>query len=262
MTGSPNAPATKSGFARWLLRTRHAVVGRISARPRLILPMLRAHAALTGRGAGAPVVRSGTELVIEGFPRCANTFAVAAFQFAQGRPVRLAHHVHMAAQIMAAARRQTPALVLVREPLAAFRSYLVRCPFFTPAMVLDEYIRFYGALLNYKANFVAATFEQVTSDFGMVIDRINTAFNTDFARFEHTEASVAAVFSRVEASDRDDRDCARVTEMTVARPSMSRDAAADRVGAALDHPKHRPLRDRARELYQAFGLLAKAGEDV
>jgi len=262
MTTSSNAPATRLGVSQRLLRARHAAAGLISAWPRLILPMLRAQAALTGQGAAAPVVRPETELVIEGFPRCANTFAVAAFQLAQGRPVRLAHHVHMAAQVIAAARRRTPTLVLVREPLAACRSYLVRCPYFTPATVLGEYIRFYNVLLNYRAGFVVATFEQVTGDFGKVIDRINAAFNTDFARFEHTEAGIAAVFERVEASDLDDRDCEQVTETTVARPSMSRDAGAERSRAALDRPEHRPLVSRAQELYQAFRSLAEADDDV
>lgn len=40
------------------------------------------------------VVARDTEIVIEGYPRSANTFAVAAFLLAQGRPVKIAHHLH------------------------------------------------------------------------------------------------------------------------------------------------------------------------
>ena len=35
-----------------------------------------------------------TELVIEGFPRSANTFAVLAFDYAQPDDVKLAHQLH------------------------------------------------------------------------------------------------------------------------------------------------------------------------
>jgi len=262
MANSSEDTAVPNRLARQAPRLRHAAAGMISTRPRLILPILRAIAVATGRRAIAPVIRPDTELVIEGFPRCANTFAVGAFQFAQKRSVRLAHHVHMAAQVIAAARQGIPALVLIREPLAACRSYLVRCPYFTPAAVLAEYIRFYNAVLNHKAHFVAATFGQVTGDFGKVIDRINATFRTDFARFEHTRENVVAVFERLEARHRRRRDCDEVDEEVIARPSKTRTAAAEQCGAALDRPEHRPQVRRAQELYRLLHYLAEAGDDV
>jgi hypothetical protein len=45
-----------------------------------------------------------TQLVIEGFPRSGNTFAVVAFEQAQRQSVRIAHHLHAPAQVMLAAR--------------------------------------------------------------------------------------------------------------------------------------------------------------
>ena len=43
--------------------------------------------------------RLHTELVIEAFPRSANTFATVAFQLSQPAPVRVAHHLHAPAQV-------------------------------------------------------------------------------------------------------------------------------------------------------------------
>ena len=64
---------------------------------------------LARRRKGRAVVGPDTELVIEGFPRTANTFAVFAFQTAQARPVRVAHHLHAPIQVTVAARRPPPA---------------------------------------------------------------------------------------------------------------------------------------------------------
>jgi hypothetical protein len=228
----------------------------------LILPALRAFGTTPGPTTGAPVLQSRTRLVIEGFPRCANTFAVIAFQLAQPRPVQLAHHTHMPAQVIAAVPHRTPAVVLVREPLAACRSYLVRCPYLTPADVLSEYVGFYEALLDYRGNFVTATFEQVTGDFGKVIDRINDAFGTAFERFEHTEANTAAVFEHLESISRRRRDANKVNEHGISRPSASRIAAAAGAQAALNRPEHRSRVQRAQELYGIYRRLAETDDDV
>lgn len=37
-------------------------------------------------------------------------------------------------------------------------------------------------------------FEEVTKDFGAIINKINQRFNTNFATFEHTEENVRKVF--------------------------------------------------------------------
>jgi hypothetical protein len=52
-----------------------------------------------------------TEIVIEGYPRSGNTFAVVAFRLAQGREIEIAHHLHAAAQIKRAARLDVPAFI-------------------------------------------------------------------------------------------------------------------------------------------------------
>jgi hypothetical protein len=41
------------------------------------------------------VVDKETHLVIEGFPRSANTFAVAAFKYSQKGSIKIAHHLHV-----------------------------------------------------------------------------------------------------------------------------------------------------------------------
>lgn len=61
----------------------------------------------------AQAVGPGTQLVVEGFPRSANTFAVLAFQHAQREKVRIAYNLHVPAQVIRASRWHILALVLI-----------------------------------------------------------------------------------------------------------------------------------------------------
>jgi hypothetical protein len=137
------------------------------------------------------VIGADSELVIDGYTRCASTFAVYAFQLAQPRPVRIAHHLHAPAQLIAAAKAGIPALALIREPQGAVLSQLVREPQVALPDALVAYARFYECLMPYRARLVVADFDEVTRDFGEVVRRLNARFGTTFAAFEATEANVS-----------------------------------------------------------------------
>lgn len=141
-------------------------------------------------GPSPQVISSRTELVIDGYTRCATTFAVYALQLSQPRPVRLAHHLHAPAQLIEAARLRVPALALIREPEGAILSQLIREPGVALPDALVAYSRFYTRLLPHRQALVIGEFEQVTHDFGSVIRRINARFGTDFAEFAHTEPNL------------------------------------------------------------------------
>ena len=172
------------------------------------------------RGNDAPrLVDRTTQVVIEGFPRSGNTFAVTAFQVAQTEDVRIAHHLHVPTQVIRAAHLQIPVLVLIREPADAVSSLVVREPRITARYALNYYISFYRAIAGYRSAYVLGPFEEVTSDYAATIERLNTRFGTHFSGFEHTEANLRTVFSRIEKLNvlNDDG-----SENRVARPSSAR----------------------------------------
>jgi len=107
--------------------------------------------------------------VIEGYMRSANTFSTVAFQTSQPRPVRLAHHLHAPAQIIAAARLGIPVLVPVRPPRDAAISVTIRSPQVSLRQALDAHRRFHEAILPVRGSCHVARFEDVTSDLGAVI---------------------------------------------------------------------------------------------
>jgi hypothetical protein len=175
-------------------RLRHVLRTRISEHPALYLPFARRKYP----GPSPKVIGPETELVIDGYTRSASTFAVYAFQLAQERPVRIAHHLHAPAQLMAAARMGVPALTLIREPEGAILSQLVQEPDVALRDALVAYARFYSCLLPCRASLVVADFDEVTRDFGAVIRRLNERFGTSFAEFVHTEGNMRECFDLIQ----------------------------------------------------------------
>ena len=174
-------------------RARHRFRTRLSESPTLYLPIAR----VKYPGPSPEVISPATELVIDGYTRCASTFAVYALQLAQPEPVRLAHHLHAPAQLVAAARAGVPALAVIREPREAILSQLVREPDVALRDALIAYTRFYRRLLPCRDRMVVADFGEVTTDFGAVTRRVNARFGTAFAEFEPTEQNTNRCFQLI-----------------------------------------------------------------
>ena len=220
---TPEPVAAGRGLADVLAGAAYRLQTRVGGTPSLALPLARAR----GRG---EVIGDDTDIVIESFPRCASSFAVAAFRLAQEpRAMRIANHTHVPAQILVAARRGVPALVLTRPPEAAVLSHVIHTPSLTISRSLRGYVRFYEPLLRIRGAFVVGSFDEVVRDFGSVIDRINEHFGTSFGRFEHTEANLARLSGEIE---RDYRSRARTDdelERTIPRPSALREGLKERL---------------------------------
>jgi hypothetical protein len=186
--GVPRPDAEQSSISP-LRRARHRIRTKLFEYPAVYMPIARAKY----RGHSPQVLNARTELVIEGYFRSANTFSVHAFQLSQDKPVQLAHHLHAPAQLIVAARRHIPVLLLIREPEGAILSELLYDDVALPD-ALEAYARFYTALLPYLDSFVIGEFEQVTNDFGSVIRQLNKRFGTSFNEFEHTDATARECF--------------------------------------------------------------------
>ncbi|PAP75951.1 hypothetical protein BSZ37_05605 [Rubrivirga marina] len=194
------------------------------------------------------VVHDRTRIVIEGYPRCGNTFATVAFQLAQGTPVEAAHHLHAEAQIVGAAAAGIPTILLIRDPEEAVVSN-ARSFGYPLKTALRDYVLFYRRVLPYREHVVVADFQDVTSDFGAVVGAVNARFGTDFAPFDHTDAEVQRCFAVI---DEFYRRTAPEPGRTVARPSGQRQVGKDVLRTAFNLPSHRALRDEAYRLYHAL----------
>ncbi len=253
-------------------RARHRLRTAVSEHPALYLSFARHKYP----GPSPEVIGPGTELVIDGYTRSATTFAVYALQLSQDRPVRLAHHLHAPAQLIEAAWRRVPALLLIREPQGVVLSQVIREPGVTVRDALVSYARFYECLLPYRPSFVVGEFEQVTNEFGAVIRRLNVRFGTRFAEFVPTDEAMRECFELIklrgtlstvllgyesgvvtrEELRREAEELARRPEPRESReawvPSQNRDQEKAALRKEWQRPSLARLRDRAQHAYQEF----------
>jgi hypothetical protein len=195
----------------------------------------------------ARVVTPDTQLVIEGFPRSANSFARVAFNRAQSERVRIANGLHVPAQVIRAARWRIPTLVLIRNPKDAVLSLVIRDPI-SVDQALRYYVSFYETAEKYRDAYVLGLFEEVTGDFGQVIRRMNEKFGTTFSLFRHNEQHVDEVFARVERNSKK-RFGETSWENKVSRPFAAREKLKREVGYELQSPRRRALISRAETVY-------------
>ncbi len=232
-------------FAKtYLKRATYLFQSYLGLFPGLYLPIYR----LIGKNQRLLVNRS-TEMVMEGFPRSGNTFSVAAFEWSQNRPLNIAHHLHSASQVIWGCRHNIPVVVLIRKPKEAVVSFLIRESYLTPELALRSYISFYKAIVGLKSRVLIVTFDELTEDFGAVIERINKRYNTTFSLFEHTAENVEKIFDLVQSYGISESPASRLDEKSVARPSRARGEMSAEYMRVLDSEKYRRLVADAESLY-------------
>lgn len=121
------------------------------------------------------------EIVIEGFGGSANSFAVYAFRSAQASRTRIAHHLHITAQVKSAVKNRVPVLIIIRNPVDAVSSLLSRDYYPSPVCGLKHYCMFYEDIEQLKDQVVLATFEQLTGDMASVVKAVNEKYSLNFS---------------------------------------------------------------------------------
>jgi hypothetical protein len=235
-------------LGRVIREVRYSTRYVVNAYPVIYMPLAR----IRHRSQDDWSVRRDTELVVEGFGRSGSTFAVDAFELAQPQPVRLAHHTHAAAQVITAVKWGIPTMLIVRHPEQVVPSHMARRDIGArPPLV--AWVRYHERLVPYRNGLVVAPFEEMTSDLGGVIQRINGRFGTAFGVFEHRPENETLVFERIEA--RNHRRFGIGTpegERSLARPTEEREARKQALQAAYEAPALASLRTRAERAYRAL----------
>jgi hypothetical protein len=195
------------------------------------------------------LVQRRTQVVIEGFPRSANSFAREAFLTNQ-RDIVYATHVHSSAQVVQGCLWKIPTLVLMRDPAGAICGDVAfacelqqRDAQSVHANEIDDslrrYIAFYERVEPFHQRFVIGHFPDVTKDFGAVMKAFNDFFGTRFVVFEHTDEAAA-----------------KITGMSFhIGPRANRDAIKMVVRHKYDRETAPELKERALSIYQRLLIL-------
>lgn len=232
-----------------LVRIRYEMTSMLGHQPLLFFPWRKLFRPETRDR----LVDKNTELVIEGFPRSGNTFAVAAFTLSQSRSRKLAHHTHKAAQVIRARQLGIPTLFLLRKPLDAVISFTIFAPEISPRQALRSYIRFHRHCQPVKNGLYVACFEEVANHFDRVIEGLNNHFGTSFDVFHPSQENMQACFALIDQMDRDYTGREKVTESMVARPVEERENQKTKLKKiVMNNPKFIKSLNEAEKLYQSF----------
>lgn len=229
-------------------RARYEVRCFLAKYPTIYRPLAR----LKPRTCNGPVVVSeDTDLVLEGFPRSGNTFSYFAIRSCQKRELTIAHHFHAQAQVIFAASRGIPAVVLVREPTDCIVSLMQRELYISAEQGVRNWIKFYRDLLPYKERFLTVDFTNVIEDFGGVVHQVRERFRLPLLPFIHNEENVRRCFDAIEAHNSRISN-GGVCEQGVARPSLVREEGRGRALAALKRKNLGVRIEEAQELFKTY----------
>ncbi len=193
------------------------------------------------------MVTRHTRITIEGYPRSANTYAAYALKHVNEiQWNEIGHHLHVQAQIIRSIKYNIPVILLIRHPLEAVRSLVVRHDFIAVDEALEDYYRFYNDLYSHKEGFVVAEFNRVINHFGEIIDQINQRFNVHFNHFPDQDDDVkAAVMNEIDERNLQ-MDKGKVTHLY--RPDADKEAMKN----AIELPEDSELYRRALSIYKKY----------
>ena len=157
----------------------------LSTVPAVYLPLRRLRNSQT-------VVHPATDLLIEGYPRSANTWTEALIREASAHQLALAHHSHAAAHVMVARKLGVPSVVLFRDPDDAVASFLLLHDNMPDARgAFLDYAHFYKAAWPLRCDVVRFySFEDVTKRADATIADLALAFDLQLSADGVTRESV------------------------------------------------------------------------
>lgn len=154
-------------------------------------------------GVGAHrLVTSRSDVCIDGFPRSANTYALAAFR-SWNRGLRVANHIHSPFQVQRAVALGVPCCVLVRDPLRAVAStVLLDRERISDDACYRAYIHYHRRVAPLRERLAVCRFEEVIANPAVVVERLNERFGTSFAWEPPTAAAEAARLGKLRRAQR------------------------------------------------------------
>lgn len=121
-----------------------------------------------------------THVCIEGFPRSGNSFACYAFK-RTNPDARIAHHIHIPAQIALAVKHGVPAILVVRDPLDAIASMLIADRRLSVALLVRSYAYFHARVTEHMSHVVVSEFNVTVSQLHRTVHELNNMNRTNFS---------------------------------------------------------------------------------
>jgi hypothetical protein len=116
----------------------------------------------------------GTDLLVEGYPRSANTYLLCALKWSDPK-YKYASHMHGCGSIKYAVNNGIPTVILIREPLRAVVSLAIREDFRLD-YCFEWYRKYYKYVAARRSSLVLADFSVVTADLERVYQELRSTY--------------------------------------------------------------------------------------
>tara|TARA_B100002052_G_scaffold297744_1_gene329228 strand:+ start:396 stop:1100 length:705 start_codon:yes stop_codon:yes gene_type:complete len=166
------------------------------------------------------IVRKNTDLVIEGFPRSANTFCKAAFLMIDSH-LSIASHIHLPINIKLGLKNKIPIIILIRKPIDAITSHIIRSSS-NVSNAINSYKRFHINISYNDSRVLFVKFETIVKNFPIVITKYNELFDTNYNIDIDIKDFNKKVFKFVKTMDKIDNSSNMTNHKTVAIPNQKR----------------------------------------
>lgn len=190
-----------------------------------------------------------TQLLVDAFPRCGNTFLYHLLRETQKPEIRIAHHMHSAGHLALGEQLGVPTVTILRKPQAACISYIIRNSKVTAKQSLLDYLYFHTTLARLSGVLIIP-FERLVKETDDVLRQISQQYSV--VQHATVDAEVLEnVAQRVSVADKRDRvrrNDSRNAQFTAGKPNASRASLKAQRGEEIDaYPK---LLSRCNDIYE------------
>ncbi|MEL6588862.1 MAG: hypothetical protein AAFQ87_11790 [Bacteroidota bacterium] len=206
---------------------------------------------LIGRRRPDLAYRKGRNLCIEGFPRSANTYGVLLVEKFAVQELSIAHHLHLPIQLKRAVQDDVPAVLIIREPMAAITSLLLREEKVSIWSAFHWYNSFHESLLPIKDDLIIWTFEQVIKEpLWCIADlEAKTGLVSLAGKTEVDNEAIFEEIDRLDKFEKADSNLQHVNSRPNAEKAKAKKALKDQI---LNDPRWESHRKQAQKHYQFF----------
>ena len=188
-----------------------------------------------------------TDVCIEGYPRMANTFFVVGVRKTINKNIIIAHHLHVPAQIIKAIKNGIPAITLIRSPIEAISSHILRNPRLSYQDAINWYIDFYTPLLPLIDKIFVIDFKSVINEPQDMIHKV-----IKFCGYEQSpiiDIEREEIYEEIERLDKIDSKKVEADFLTISRPQKERDYKKNRVQKEIRN-EYSSLLNKAEQVYK------------
>ena len=200
-----------------------------------------------------------TTVVVDSYPRSANSFFEAAFTLSHGGREVVAHHSHAAAQVLSGVHRGLPCIVLVREPEEAIASFFeMHGGNYPISLCTTEYITFYAALIPAIDKLIVVKTSQIEARFHDLMAHLRDEHCISVEPYEINEGNRSELFRSVDETGRKRNgfSAERYSEKLSAEKKQARREHLNAITVMIRATKNKARLARARALYENFSTHA------